>query len=210
VLSFAGSLRVFLVVEPCDMRKGFEGLHGLVGEQLREDARGGALFVFTNTRHTPLKQRESGGGRDGWMHVEVSFGRFPIVGSFREQCAHQAEKGGFVWKDGGDAGARLISWLTRSRALLVRRRRWWAGGTANTVKPSGMAVSIQEESCERRTKSAAGASQEMRHLRANEGSSKSRFPLGNGYVPAKRTADIPVLVSSATISLRRPMEDFRG
>lgn len=55
MLSFAGSLRVFLAVEPCDMRKGFEGLHALVGEQLREDVRSGALFVFINKRHTRLK-----------------------------------------------------------------------------------------------------------------------------------------------------------
>ena len=32
MLSFTGGLRVFLAVEPCDMRKGFEGLHALVGE----------------------------------------------------------------------------------------------------------------------------------------------------------------------------------
>lgn len=55
MLSFAGSLRVFMAVEPCDMRKGFEGLHALVVERLREDVRGGALFVFTNKRHTRLK-----------------------------------------------------------------------------------------------------------------------------------------------------------
>jgi hypothetical protein len=28
ILSFGGSMRVFLAVEPCDIRKGFEGLHG--------------------------------------------------------------------------------------------------------------------------------------------------------------------------------------
>ena len=55
MLSFTGSVRVFLCVEPCDMRKGFEGLHGLVGERLKENARSGALFVFTNKRHTRLK-----------------------------------------------------------------------------------------------------------------------------------------------------------
>ncbi len=55
MLSFTGSLRVFLCVEACDMRKGFEGLHALVGERLGEDVRGGALFVFTNKRHTRLK-----------------------------------------------------------------------------------------------------------------------------------------------------------
>ena len=31
MLSFSGSLRVFVAVEGCDMRKGFEGLSALVG-----------------------------------------------------------------------------------------------------------------------------------------------------------------------------------
>jgi hypothetical protein len=55
MLSFSGSLKVFVAVEPCDMRKGFNGLHGLVTEKLGEDPRQGALFVFTNQRHTRLK-----------------------------------------------------------------------------------------------------------------------------------------------------------
>jgi transposase len=37
------------------MRKGFEGLHALVGERLREEVRSGALFVFINKRRTRLK-----------------------------------------------------------------------------------------------------------------------------------------------------------
>lgn len=55
MLSFTGGLRVFLAVEPIDMRKGFEGLLALVSERLAEDVRSGALFVFTNKRHTRLK-----------------------------------------------------------------------------------------------------------------------------------------------------------
>jgi hypothetical protein len=55
VLSFSGSLRVFLAVAPCDMRKGFEGLTALVATQLKEELRSGALFVFTNRTHTRLK-----------------------------------------------------------------------------------------------------------------------------------------------------------
>src|SRR5580704_5712620 len=55
MLSFSGSLKVFVAVEPCDMRKGFNGLHGLVTERLGEDPRQGALFVFTNRRRTRLK-----------------------------------------------------------------------------------------------------------------------------------------------------------
>ena len=37
MLSFAGSLRVFVAVETCDMRKGFEGLSALVGSALNEE-----------------------------------------------------------------------------------------------------------------------------------------------------------------------------
>jgi transposase len=55
VLSFPGTVRVFLAVEPVDMRKGFEGLHALVGERLKENVRSGGLFVFTNKRRTRLK-----------------------------------------------------------------------------------------------------------------------------------------------------------
>ena len=55
MLSFSGGLKVFLAVEPCDMRKSFKGLSALVSEHLQEDPRQGALFVFTNRRHTRLK-----------------------------------------------------------------------------------------------------------------------------------------------------------
>ena len=36
---------MFVALEACDMRKGFNGLHALVTEKLGEDPRGGALFV---------------------------------------------------------------------------------------------------------------------------------------------------------------------
>lgn len=55
MLSFAGSLKVFVALEACDLRKGFEGLCALVTERLRENLREGALFVFSNRRHTRLK-----------------------------------------------------------------------------------------------------------------------------------------------------------
>ncbi len=55
MLSFSGSLKVFVAVEPCDMRKGFNGLFGLVTEKLGEDPRQGALFLFSNRRHTRIK-----------------------------------------------------------------------------------------------------------------------------------------------------------
>jgi len=55
MLSFSGSLKVFVAVEPCDLRKSFNGLSALVTERLGEDLRTGALFVFSNRRHTRLK-----------------------------------------------------------------------------------------------------------------------------------------------------------
>jgi transposase len=55
MLSFTGSLRVFVALEPCDMRKGFDGLSGMVASKLNEDLQSGALFVFSNRSHTRLK-----------------------------------------------------------------------------------------------------------------------------------------------------------
>lgn len=55
MLSFSGSLRVFVAVEPCDMRKSFNGLHDLVQAKLKEDVRSGAIFAFTNKRYSLLK-----------------------------------------------------------------------------------------------------------------------------------------------------------
>ena len=55
MLSFSGSLKIFVLVEPCDMRKGFNGLYGMVSTSFGEDPRSGALFVFSNRRHTRIK-----------------------------------------------------------------------------------------------------------------------------------------------------------
>lgn len=55
MLSFTGSLKVFVAFDPIDMRKGFEGLQAAVGEKLKADVRDGAIFAFTNKKRTRLK-----------------------------------------------------------------------------------------------------------------------------------------------------------
>jgi transposase len=55
MLSFSGSLRIFIALEPCDMRAGINTLHALVVDRLKEDSRSGSLFVFGNKRRRLLK-----------------------------------------------------------------------------------------------------------------------------------------------------------
>ncbi len=55
MLNFTGSLKVFVALEPCDMRRSFNGLHDAVSHRLKEDPRSGAVFSFTNKRRNLLK-----------------------------------------------------------------------------------------------------------------------------------------------------------
>lgn len=55
MLSLPPSVRVFLAVEPADMRKGFDSLAGLVGEVIRQEPLSGHLFVFRNRRGDRIK-----------------------------------------------------------------------------------------------------------------------------------------------------------
>ena len=55
MLSFPGSVKIFLAVEPVDMRKSFNGLYHVATEQLKENPIEGGLFVFCNKRRNRLK-----------------------------------------------------------------------------------------------------------------------------------------------------------
>ena len=55
MLALTGALRIYLYRGAADMRKSFDGLSGLVREELDEDPLSGALFVFCNRRRTMVK-----------------------------------------------------------------------------------------------------------------------------------------------------------
>ena len=55
MLGFPGSLKVFIALDAVDMRAGANTLAALVAATLKEEVRGGALFVFTNKRRKLIK-----------------------------------------------------------------------------------------------------------------------------------------------------------
>jgi transposase len=55
VIHLPASVRVYLCLTACDMRKSFDSLHALVRDQLELDAYAGHLFVFTSRRRDRVK-----------------------------------------------------------------------------------------------------------------------------------------------------------
>jgi transposase len=106
--------RIYLAVEAVDMRKGFEGLYGLVRDHLGQDPLSGHLFLFTNRTRTRLKAL-AWDGSGLWV------------------CAKRLERGRFRWPEATDCSvsmrpeelAMLISGMdvaqARSRANWYRR-----------------------------------------------------------------------------------------
>ena len=86
--------KIYIAVEGVDMRKGFDGLYGLVRDRLGQDPLSGHLFLFANRARTRLK-------------VLVWDGSGLWV------CAKRLEKGRFRWPAAteeqlrGDAAGRI-------------------------------------------------------------------------------------------------------
>lgn len=55
MLSFPSTLRIFIALEPCDLRAGMNTLHAFVADKLKENPKDKALFVFTNKRRRLIK-----------------------------------------------------------------------------------------------------------------------------------------------------------
>jgi len=90
--------RIYIAVEAIDMRKGFEGLHGLVRDQLGQDPLSGHLFLFTNKTRTRLKVL-AWDGSGLWV------------------CSKRLEKGRFRWPE--TDGAASVRMRPEELAMLV-------------------------------------------------------------------------------------------
>ena len=55
MIHFPASVRVYLCLSPCDMRRSFDGLHALVRDHLQLDPFAGYLYLFANKRRDRLK-----------------------------------------------------------------------------------------------------------------------------------------------------------
>ena len=95
--------RIYLAVEAVDMRKGFDGLYGLVRDHLGEDPISGHLFLFSNRTRTRLK-------------VLVWDGSGLWV------CAKRLEKGRFRWP--GEENTRIVTMRAEQLAMLLNGLDW--------------------------------------------------------------------------------------
>ena len=105
--------RVFLAPGATDMRKGFEGLFGLVRDVLGEDPLSGHLFLLANRDRTRIK-------------VLV------FDGSGLRVCAKRLEKGRFAWPRAANGQTRIAMRAEELTMLLsgidlqqTRPRKWF-------------------------------------------------------------------------------------
>jgi transposase len=116
MLSFPGSLRIFIALEPCDMRAGVHTLHALVAEKLKEDSRSGALFVFTNKKRRLLKVLYWDGTGMWLMSTRLEEGTFfwPRAAQEGQARLELAPEAFAMLTDGIDMhGARPRGWYER-------------------------------------------------------------------------------------------------
>ncbi|MCE2820813.1 MAG: IS66 family insertion sequence element accessory protein TnpB [Bacteroidota bacterium] len=109
VLSSAA--RYYLWLEPVDMRKSFNGLQGIVTNQLRRDALSGEVFIFMNRRRDQVKMLVW--DRSGFViyYKRLEQGRFELP-RVQERVRGQA----LAWSD-------LVLILEGISLSSVRRRR---------------------------------------------------------------------------------------
>ncbi len=96
----SAALKVFLALDPCDMRKSFNGLHSLASDQLQVTPARDALFVFTNKRRNRIKLLYFD-GTGTWV------------------AAKRLETGRFSWPAPSEPGQRRIKLHAEALQLLI-------------------------------------------------------------------------------------------
>lgn len=81
MLSIGPTVSIFLYTEPTDMRKGFDGLSGIVRSELAADPLDGSLFLFINRRRDRLKILHWDGS-GYWLYYKLlEAGTFEVIGA---------------------------------------------------------------------------------------------------------------------------------
>jgi transposase len=113
VFGLGGATRIYLALGATDMRKGFEGLYGLVRDHLLSDPLSGHVFLFSNAQRNRLK-----------ILFSDSSGLWV--------CAKRLEKGRFHWPVASEAQEKVVLSQEEFALLLggidlaqTRRRRWY-------------------------------------------------------------------------------------
>jgi transposase len=96
----SSALKIYLAVEPCDMRMGFNGLATAATEQLSQTLAPDALVAFINKRRTRVKLL-CFDGTGTWLATK------------------RLEKGTFSWPAPGTTGQRKITLAPEALRLLL-------------------------------------------------------------------------------------------
>lgn len=79
MLSIPSNARIFLYTQPTDMRKGFDGLSGIVRSEFAADPLDGSMFMFINRRRNRLKILHWDGTGFALYYKLLESGTFEVV-----------------------------------------------------------------------------------------------------------------------------------
>ena len=110
--------KIYLAVEGEDMRKGFDGLYGLVRDRLGQDPLSGHLFLFTNRGKTRLKALVWDGSGLWVCAKRLEKGRFRWPGAVEGSCVVMRPEELAMLVSGLDVSAARPrkNWLRRAPA----------------------------------------------------------------------------------------------
>jgi transposase len=70
MLNIASHARIYAYTKPADMRKGFNGLSGIIRSEFQFDPTDGSLFLFVNRRRDRMKLLHFDGG-GFWLYYRL-------------------------------------------------------------------------------------------------------------------------------------------